>query len=378
VLKSIIKSYTQIRQWKTKRKIVVFESDDWGSIRMPDIETYKYLSEKYPDISNDNYSKYDTLAKIEDFESLFNVLSKYSDSKGNKPILTANAIMANPDFRKIRESDFEEYFYEPFYKTIEALPDGKNILELWNYGIRNKLLQPQLHGREHLLVSVWMKELKQGNKELITAFEKGVYSVPCRSNAYAKRKNLQAAFDYSSIPNEEQFHKNAILESAEIFKNYFGFVSKSFIASSYIWNHKIESVLFDTGVKYIQGLSLQYEPKVGVNQYYKRLHYTGQTNKHGQIYLVRNAFFEPSYNPGIDWVSDCMHRIEKAFMNHTPLILSVHRVNFIGSLNASNRLRNLKLFDELLSSLTQKWPDVEFMSSDQLGDLIHAEKHRVK
>lgn len=51
-------------------------------------------------------------------------------------------------------------------------------------------------------------------------------------------------------------------------------------------------------------------------------------------------------------------------------MINTHRVNFIGSLNVKNREKNLRLFSELLKSITIKWPDVEFLSSDMLGDLI--------
>jgi hypothetical protein len=34
------KYYINLRGWKTKRKIVVIESDDWGSIRMPSPESF--------------------------------------------------------------------------------------------------------------------------------------------------------------------------------------------------------------------------------------------------------------------------------------------------------------------------------------------------
>jgi hypothetical protein len=35
MLNKVVRNITHILGWKTKRKIVVFESDDWGSIRMP-------------------------------------------------------------------------------------------------------------------------------------------------------------------------------------------------------------------------------------------------------------------------------------------------------------------------------------------------------
>ena len=53
--------------------------------------------------------------------------------------------------------------------------------------------------------------------------------------------------------------------------------------------------------------------------------------------------------------------------------MSAHRINFIGILDEKNRKNNLKLFESLLKRIIKLWPDVEFMSSDQLGDLIAEE-----
>ena len=110
------------------------------------------------------------------------------------------------------------------------------------------------------------------------------------------------------------------------------------------------------------------------NSYKKRFHYTGQKNALQQRYLIRNAFFEPSVNPNINYVKDCLSRIELAFKHKTPAIISSHRVNFIGSIFHENSSKNLKEFQSLLKSIVQKWPDVEFLSSDQLGDIISKNK----
>ncbi len=370
MLKKIIKAYTQKRQWHTNRKIVVFESDDWGSGRMPDLATYNRLEPLVPGLSKDYYASCDSIERVADLEMLFETLLKYKDSNGNHPVITANAIMANPDYKKIKEAGFEEYFYEPFYTTIQALDDGQKILDLWKSGMDEKIFHPQFHGREHVLVPVWLHELRSGNQPLLAAFNEGVFSVPVTSQLYTKRRNLQAAFDYSGADNDSQFQGNAIREGMKIFSDYFGFNSKSFIASAYIWNRAIEETLYETGVKYIQGLAFQYEPKRNSNKYSKRLHYTGQKNKQGQLYLVRNAFFEPSSDTGFDWVEGCMKRIEKAFAGNSPAIIGVHRVNFIGSLIPSNRKGNIFLFEQLLKRMIAKWPGLEFMSSDRLGDLI--------
>ena len=80
--------------------------------------------------------------------------------------------------------------------------------------------------------------------------------------------------------------------------------------------------------------------------------------------------FEPSYG-NQDWVDSCLSDIDFAFKCHHPAVLCSHRVNYIGSLNEQNRAKGLSELNVLLKRIVKKWPDVEFMTSDQLGSLLN-------
>jgi len=364
-----VKLYTNRVGWKTDKKIVVFESDDWGAIRMPNKIVYDKLIKTNDKLVDDNYSKFDGIARTDDLEILFEVLSKHKDKNENNPVITANTIVANPDFEKIRKSNFTNYEFETFDKTIEKLQDGHNILKLWNEGIKSKIFKPQLHGREHLNVPLWMEELKLGNKDLLDAFEEGCFGVPYIPLLNNKRRNVMAALDYVGINGEIEFKNNYIEEAVQIFEDYFGFKSKSFIATAYIWNSSIEVKLKDGGIEYLQGLPIQYSPSQKENTFKKKLHYIGQKNKNNQIYLTRNAFFEPSTGENHEYLTT-LKSIEQAFKYRKPAIIGTHRINFIGSMVENNRDKNIRQFNNLLKEIISKWPDVEFMTSDQLGDSI--------
>ena len=92
--------------WKTNRKIVVFESDDWGMTRMPSKKIYDELSQKGYSVDKCPYNKYDSLESNEDLEKLIAVLMSVKDSKGNPAKFTMNNIVANPDFDKIKKSGY--------------------------------------------------------------------------------------------------------------------------------------------------------------------------------------------------------------------------------------------------------------------------------
>ena len=175
VKKAISLNIGNILGWNTNRKIVVIESDDWGSIRMPSIQVYNSLLKNSIRVDKDPYCRYDTLATREDLDSLFNLLTSFKDMSGNHPIITANAIMANPYFKKIEESNFESYFFEPFTETLMRYPGCETSYELWKDGIEACIFHPQLHGREHLNINQWLSHLQANNKEMRFAFSKKLF-----------------------------------------------------------------------------------------------------------------------------------------------------------------------------------------------------------
>src|ERR1035437_5292112 len=109
LIQSIGRNVFYLPGWHTSRKIVVIESDDWGSIRMASTKAYKtFLQSGYP-VDQSSYNRNDALECNEDLEFLFEVLSSVKDKYGNPAVMTINNIVANPDFEKIKCSDFQKY-----------------------------------------------------------------------------------------------------------------------------------------------------------------------------------------------------------------------------------------------------------------------------
>jgi hypothetical protein len=339
---------------------------------MPDKATYDILLAKGIRVDNCPYNKYDSLASEDDLTALFEVLSRYRDINGNPPKITANCVLANPDFDKIRRSDFKEYHYELFTETLKKYPKHSLSFTLWKQGIDNNLFYPQFHGREHLNVARWMKALELNLPETRLAFDLNLFGIG-KNITTENRKNFLEAFAIDAIGDETQINK-IVTEGLLLFKEIFGFTSKSFIAPNYVWSPTIEEELYKQNVKYIQGQRRQILPVFNSSKEKKIDHYTGQRNKYGQIYIMRNCQFEPSLDNRKDSISECMAQIASAFRWGKPAIISSHRVNFIGSIESSNRDRNLRLFSDLLSKIQKKWSNAEFMTTDKLGDLILSEK----
>ena len=373
--KNITRNVLNIPGWRSNRKIVVIESDDWGTIRTSSRDAYQhFLNNGYP-VNECPYNSNDALESDEDMELLFEILSSVNDKNGNPAVVTANNIVANPDFEKIKASGYQQYFFEPFTATLQQYPRHHRVEALYKEGIEKKLFMPQFHGREHVNTNRWLHSLQKNEKAIKLAFEQSMFSVHYDTKPVVVNEWMDALDgDSANALNE----KAAMLKQGlELFHSIWGFRSKSFIAPCYVWDSSLEPVLAANGVEYIQGMVNQLEPIAEPGYTYKKkYHYQGQRNKYGQRYLIRNVFFEPSTNPNFNWVDDCLHRIETAFRWNKPAIISSHRVNFIGFINAKNREVNLALLLQLLQSIIKRWPDVEFMSSDQLGDLMKYGKEK--
>src|SRR5690554_6167364 len=195
---SVGRNLTNAKGWRTNRKIIVIESDDWGSIRMPNRGIFRDFKGLGFDIDSCPYCRCDTLANTEDLISLFEVLRSFKDREGRHPKFTFNTVMANPLFNKIRESGYAEYFYEAFPETLARYYPNENVFDLWRQGIADKLIQPQFHGREHVNVLSWLHLLREGNKPLLEAFDMGFWGIP-KSFYGVDKINIQAAFGGSGL-----------------------------------------------------------------------------------------------------------------------------------------------------------------------------------
>jgi hypothetical protein len=155
-----------------------------------------------------------------------------------------------------------------------------------------------------------------------------------------------------------------------LFKDIWGFPSASIIAPCYTWSKNLEEVFKDNGIKYIQSSRAQKEP-ISIDRPFNIIrNYCGKKNQQGLIYLVRNVGFEQIESNDSDIVNAALKQIKTSFFWGRPAIVSTHRVNYIGSLQERNRYDNLKLLKTFLIEITKRYPDVEFLSSDELGSLI--------
>ncbi len=351
--------------WTTSRKIIVIESDDWGSIRIRNKDAYSNMISAGLELDRSPFTQHDSLESNRDLQNLYEILTKHRDSTGRNPVITPMFVVANPDFDKIKNSGFSVYFYEPFHETYLKYPCHDKAFQLIQTGIHNRLFVPQLHGREHLNVFRWMNALKNGNEGLHLAFNHESIGV-----GWYKGQKLPehlAAFHPETPQDIAQYHE-IIKEAVDLFHRAFGYNPSHFIAPNSHEPKELEKTFAECGVRFLTR-SVYHKYPEGNNKYTLQINWLGRRSYHSQAYLIRNGAFEPAI-PGVDWVDSCLADIQTAFRWKKPAIISSHRVNFVGTIDPNNTKNGLKSLNHLLTEIIKKWPEVEFMTSTELGELI--------
>jgi len=364
IKKKVFQNLINIPGWRTTRKIIVFESDDWGALRMPSKSVYNKLLTKGIAVEKSYYNQNDSLESNNDLDALFSVLKKFKDKNNNPAVFTALSIVANPDFDKIRSNDFTAYEFESVKETLKRYGTShNNVINLWHEGINEGVFYPEFHGREHLNVNRWMNILTDQESITRKCFDHNFYGI-----GQEKGVNYLPAFDFDNeIELDDQ--KIILKEGISLFRQVFSYQPRFFIAPNFLLSTKLESFLKANGIDILSGARQQKEP-LGNDQYKKNFRFTGKENKHGQLFVARNSLFEHGHNAYKFGWQQTLKDIETAFFWHKPAIISTHRVNYIGNINQENRRKGLEQLEELLKNIVKKWPNVEFMNTTQLAEVI--------
>lgn len=365
--------YIAMRGFHTDRHLVVIESDDWGSIRMPSAAVFHGLQSSGDHPESDAFLRNDCLESEADLTALFEVLTAVRDKNGSPAVMTANFAMANPDFERI-DPRSGTYFYESFTDTYQRYYPEQDVFSRVQEGIRASCFVPQLHCREHLNINRWMHDLGAQKPDAAAAFENhmiGIGTSFSPENPFA----YMDAFNSNDTPSAEL---SVIVHDAMVlFESTFGKRSETLAVPCFVWDSALEQALAGLGVCGIQSGSWQNVPVCvgGKKRLRRRLRFLGQRNRFGQTYTVRNCSYEPAYqqNPAQS-AEACFAQIMRAFCSRKPAIINSHRFNYIGSIHPENARENLKGLLQLLQTILEQVPDAEFISTVDLLKIMHSEK----
>jgi len=203
----------------------------------------------------------------------------------------------------------------------------------------------------------------------------GMCGVPLRCSKSSTSYYLPVYIDNSILRKENVDQQWLISQGFDLFQKEFDFESISVVAPGCGWTGTTEGIWSGNGARYIQGGFLQEHHYSNSIKYVP--HYLGEISNNQRLtYLVRNCMFEPSNSKDDDYWKSTLKQVERAFSLKTPAIISSHRVNYVGSIFRENREHGLRQLNILLSEVIKRWPEVNFLTSVQLGDRILKSQNR--
>ncbi|MDX2281758.1 MAG: hypothetical protein NW218_19365 [Saprospiraceae bacterium] len=357
-----------IAGWNTKRKLLAFAVDDYGNVRLKNIEAREKLKSKGVKLQG-RFDYLDAMDTREDFEHLFEVLSSVKDWKGAPAIFTPYALSCNTNYETTLMSG--KYVPENLDYTYERLSLEDPVAYVGTYkllkqGIQEKLIRPQFHGREHLNVHLFNALLKEKDPSLLSNLE--LHSMAGVSNHRDfPNVTFNEAFAFW-IEEEVALHKEVIADGLQQFKHVYGYPSLTFTPPAQQLHPSLYSFVIDQGLIGVDKVRAT-KRHLGQGHYVSEQNVMGVSKRSNFVTIVRNCVFEPNEGD-INWLNFTFNQIKAAFFWNKPAIVSSHRVNFCGHIDPKNRQKGLNTLKLLLQKVTKTWPDVEFIAIDDLAQLI--------
>ena len=325
-----------LRCWREpalRYPVAILESDDWGA---------------------------GPLDQARALENLREVLLGFKDATGRPPVATLGIILATADTRRIRNSGGHEYFSvslsDPVYAPLREVIYG---------GVQQGVFALHLHGMEHYWPQALMEAAAKDASVRKWLQSDGIPGTECLPSPLQARLTDASVLPSRTLENEQL--QLAITEEARQFLTCFNIRPRVAVATTFVWTEEAEAAWAKEGIDVIITPGARHtcrdaEGKPGGED--KRM-VNGELNTNGQIYLVRDIYFEPV----LGHTPEQLLRDAKAHVRLArPCLVEMHRFNFIGA--AEHCDASLRVLKAALEQLQHAFPDIRFMSSLELAEAI--------
>lgn len=351
ILKKVYGRLKYAAQARFKEPIVVFESDDWGMMRQPSAGKLKTFGE--PGEWSEEAVETET-----DLNGLYQILGKYKDSRGRKPVFTANFIAFNPDFDRINNNKFSEYFDIPIDRLF-----SESLIQKYKEGVRREIFFPQHHGRRHFCSEIWLQDLQKNEPGAKELFDQGCCGGLSLLQGQGWRYHTEYLNWKTGKEKSEAEIKIDLKETLSVLERIFGYKMTSTIAPHYIFTKNAERAWLEMGILYVQGTGycLQREKN---GHAVTRSHYMGEKSENGLLYMTRTIKFDPRPERKNHHWQQAYRNAASLFDSGIPVVIDTHRINYTGGY----REAALEQLDSLLKEMNQL--GVVFLTSCELGEAV--------
>ena len=371
LLTRIVRELKHLPGWHCSNRYIAFAVDDYGSVRVANAAAVDHLRKNVPGFGG-QMDEFDSVETRQDLESLFETLSRHTDASGRRALITAYSLAANPDFECMRQQ--RVYGYESLAVTFQRLAAEdigayEGTWEMWRQGVTEGLIRPQFHGREHFSVPLIEWKLRHESPDLAANLEvdsmAGLSNVPDLPGV-----GFTHAFGLHDLSLLKQ-QREIIADGLRLFEEVFGFPSATFTPPALKLHSDLDGYVGSLGVKSIDKPLFGHQP-AGNGKIRRSVNFLKPPRKGRGGKVVRTLSFEPCSGRKADPVGQALREIETAFRWRKPAIISSHRVNYAGHIDPANRKRGLEHLDRLLAGIRKNWPDAQFVSVDELVDIMES------
>lgn len=310
---------------------LVIESDDWGAGPLRQAEALRRLSA---------------------------LLQRVRDRTDRPAVMTLGIVLEVPDGARIAAAGCSEYhalsFADPRFADVRAA-----MIE----GIHAGVFAPQLHGQCHY----WPPAVLAAARKDASVRDWLTSPEPVATEDLPSHLQSRWA-DASVLPSRAlaaaEIRQAVVRETAD-YEVIFGHAPAVAVATTFVWNDTVEAAWAEAGIEVVvtPGQRATCRASGGEPGCVDRAMLTGERSPAGQIYLVRDVYFEPA-------LGHAARRLVEGLRRHArqgrACLVETHRFNFLLP-DASLEALETALRDALAAV-----PELRLVSSLELAQAIRA------
>ncbi len=313
--------------------VVIFESDDWGA------------------------GPLDQAAALENLRA---ILASCKDRTGRSPVITLGIILAIADTKRIRDGGGAEYYSA---SLLERVYDP--LREVIHAGGRQGVFALHLHGMEHYWPQALMQAAAKDTNIRDWLQSNGIPSTESLPSPLQSRWT-----DASVLPSralDKEALRSAISDEANLFATCFNARPRVAVATTFVWTEEIETAWASEGIDVVitPGARNTCREATGKPGGVDKRMVNGELSNSGQLYLVRDVYFEPSLG---HLPERLVHDAQRCSHLGRPCLVEMHRFNFIGP--PEKCALNFRTLKAALEQLQRALPDMRFLTSLELADAM--------
>ena len=313
-----------------KHPVLIIESDDWGAGPPEQVEP---------------------LARIAA------VLASRADRAGRNPVMTLGLVLGVADGARIISDGFRHYYG----KSLDV-SECAAIVAVIKRGAGSGVFALQLHGGEHYWPPALLTAARTDPQ--VAAWLGGPGAPPTESLPAVLQSRWIDATELPSKSLRADESRTAALTEVARFREIFGKQPIVAVPPTFIWNDTVEAAWAEAGVQFVVTPGRRYQARDadGEPAAAGPAIANGDQGAGGITYLVRNDYFEPARGHGAERGLAALARKTPA---GRPTLLETHRANFLGDAKVADAA--ITELDRLLALALQAFPDVQFLSTEELA-----------